>query len=274
MSTAGWADAARRVLGEAWIVTPERRDRAGRRPAGADRRRSCRPPTASGWRRRIPTVAKTAAKDARAVPRAPGASTIEAAAVLAIATSRSSGSATSSSRPPASTSRTRWACRRCCSSRRRTCGKRSNGACAGRAGTVSPNASARARPCGHADVVACGTDLVAEQALRLGARSALDRRHAHGVDLDLFSTPVDPAPARARLGLDGRFVVGWVGSFRALPRARLGDRRARRGSRTQRCCSSATDRSGTASRPRRGRGGSRSSRPARFRIPTSPNCSP
>jgi glycosyltransferase involved in cell wall biosynthesis len=35
-----------------------------------------------------------------------------------------------------------------------------------------------------------------------------------GVDLELFAEPQDPAPLRRRLGLEDRFVVGWVGSFR------------------------------------------------------------
>jgi glycosyltransferase involved in cell wall biosynthesis len=34
------------------------------------------------------------------------------------------------------------------------------------------------------------------------------------VDLELFAEPPDPAPLRRQLGLEDRFVVGWVGSFR------------------------------------------------------------
>jgi glycosyltransferase involved in cell wall biosynthesis len=52
--------------------------------------------------------------------------------------------------------------------------------------------------------------------LRLGARSRAIVVTPTGVDVDLFSAPLDPAPVRRRLGLDGRFVVGWVGSFRAF----------------------------------------------------------
>jgi len=35
-----------------------------------------------------------------------------------------------------------------------------------------------------------------------------------GVDPDLFGAPVDRAAIRRRLGVDGRFVAGWIGSFR------------------------------------------------------------
>src|SRR5207244_5321388 len=35
-----------------------------------------------------------------------------------------------------------------------------------------------------------------------------------GADPELFAVPVDRAAVRRRLELDGRFVVGWVGSFR------------------------------------------------------------
>ncbi len=35
-----------------------------------------------------------------------------------------------------------------------------------------------------------------------------------GVDLDLFHPEIDAVPLKRSLGLEGRFVVGWVGSFR------------------------------------------------------------
>src|SRR5436309_125997 len=64
VSTAGWASAVRRVLGEAWIVTPD-----GVVDADEVRRRGSHPrlssPQTSSWRRNVPTVVKTAAKDAR-----------------------------------------------------------------------------------------------------------------------------------------------------------------------------------------------------------------
>lgn len=73
-----------------------------------------------------------------------------------------------------------------------------------------------------ADVVACGSDDVVEQVLRLGVPEERILLTPSGVDLDLFAALPDPGPVRERLGLDGRFVVGWVGSFRrfhALERA-------------------------------------------------------
>jgi glycosyltransferase involved in cell wall biosynthesis len=65
-----------------------------------------------------------------------------------------------------------------------------------------------------ADVVACGTEAVAEQAMRIGAPERRIVITPTGVDLDLFADVDDPAARRRELGLDGRFVVGWLGSFR------------------------------------------------------------
>jgi glycosyltransferase involved in cell wall biosynthesis len=66
----------------------------------------------------------------------------------------------------------------------------------------------------EADLVACGSDSVAEQVRRLGV--AADRMIVTptGVDLDAFGGHVERDAARRRLDLDGQFVVGWVGSFR------------------------------------------------------------
>jgi glycosyltransferase involved in cell wall biosynthesis len=67
----------------------------------------------------------------------------------------------------------------------------------------------------RADVVACGSDEVADQAIRLGADPAGVVITPTGVDLSLFP---EGRPGRdqmrATLGLTDRFVVGWVGSFR------------------------------------------------------------
>jgi glycosyltransferase involved in cell wall biosynthesis len=64
-----------------------------------------------------------------------------------------------------------------------------------------------------ADVVACGTERVADEARRLGVESDRILVTPTGADLDLFAR-ADGTAVRRRLGLDGRFVVGWVGSFR------------------------------------------------------------
>ena len=65
-----------------------------------------------------------------------------------------------------------------------------------------------------ADLVACGSQPVVDQALRMGVPEDRVLLTPTGVDLDLFDEPPDPAPLRQRLDLEGRFVVGWVGSFR------------------------------------------------------------
>ena len=67
---------------------------------------------------------------------------------------------------------------------------------------------------GAASLVASGSDLVAEQVHRLGVAEKRILVTPTGVDLDLFAERPDPRALRQRLGLEGRFVVGWVGSFR------------------------------------------------------------
>ena len=77
--------------------------------------------------------------------------------------------------------------------------KRTNGACAGPAGTVSPSASVKGFGLRRV-VVACGTDLVAEQALRLGARSRSIVVTPTGVDVasSHAGDPAGRAPGSAR----------------------------------------------------------------------------
>ncbi|HZM32786.1 MAG TPA: glycosyltransferase [Acidimicrobiales bacterium] len=65
-----------------------------------------------------------------------------------------------------------------------------------------------------ADLVACGSQPVVDQARRMGVPEDRLLLTPTGVDLDLFGEPPDPAPLRRRLDVEGRFVVGWVGSFR------------------------------------------------------------
>ncbi len=66
-----------------------------------------------------------------------------------------------------------------------------------------------------ADVVACGSTEVAEHAVRLGVHEERIVITPSGVDLDIFPVEhVEREGMRAELGLTGRFVVGWVGSFR------------------------------------------------------------
>jgi glycosyltransferase involved in cell wall biosynthesis len=69
-------------------------------------------------------------------------------------------------------------------------------------------------PLDRADVVACGSASVAEQVARMGVAEPRIVVTATGSDPDLFRPGVDRDATRARLGLGGRFVVGWIGSFR------------------------------------------------------------
>jgi glycosyltransferase involved in cell wall biosynthesis len=212
MSTAGWAAAARRVLGNAWIITPggEVEPEAARRRGSAPQLSSA----ATSGRRRIPTVVKTAAKDARAYMRGRSFHIDPArfrdrdlafvwqrhelfqTAGLDLADALGVPSALF---VPATHvwEAEQW-------------------------GVHRPGWRGLAEKFGEtpafrrADVVACGTDLVAEQAARLGARPESIVVTPTGVDLDLFATLPSATQARARLGLTDRFVVGWVGSFRGF----------------------------------------------------------
>ena len=64
------------------------------------------------------------------------------------------------------------------------------------------------------DVVACVSDEVAADVARLGADEDRIVVTPTAVDADRFTPLVSGADVRARFGLDGKFVVGWTGSFR------------------------------------------------------------
>lgn len=64
-----------------------------------------------------------------------------------------------------------------------------------------------------ADLVACVTEEVAEEVIRLGASPERVIVTPCAVDLDHFNEGVDGAEVRARYGLEGRTVIGWVGTF-------------------------------------------------------------
>lgn len=211
VSAAGWAGAARRVLGRAWIVTPTGvldPDDA-RRQASAPHRSS----DSASWGRRLPIVAKTALKDVRQWRRArrfgidpegpwrdadlafvwqrhelfhtAGIRLARALGVPAVlfvpATLVWEAEQWDVARPGWA----RWIERR------------------------GEQPSLRT-----ADLVACGSAAIAEQALRLGVAEDRIIVTPTGVELDLFDGTVDPGPLRSELGLEGHFVVGWVGSFR------------------------------------------------------------
>jgi glycosyltransferase involved in cell wall biosynthesis len=214
VSTAGWASAARRVLGDAWIVTP-----AGLvEPDDARRRGShsgLSAASASPWRRRVPPVAKTAIKDVREWFRARRfrispvgpwrdrtiafvwqrhelfhtagvqlARTLAVPSVLFVpATIVWQSKQWGVSRPGWE----RWLER------------------AGEQPALR-----------GADLVACGSDQVADQVRRCGVEADRILVTPTGVDRDLFRAATDPVRLRQRLGLTNRFVVGWVGSFRGF----------------------------------------------------------
>ncbi|MEJ7583612.1 MAG: glycosyltransferase [Acidimicrobiales bacterium] len=213
LSTAGWASAAQRVLGASWITAPGGlvEPEQARRQASAPHLASPEAPT---WRRRVPTVAKTVAKDLRQARRvralridpdgpwrdtelsfvwqrhelfhAAGiglARALDVPAVLFVpATLVWEAQQWGVTRPGWGRRLERW----------------------------GEEPALRA-----ADLVACGSEAVAEQAVRLGTDPARVLVTPTGVDLDLFDAPAtDRGVLRRGLGLEDRFVVGWVGSFR------------------------------------------------------------
>ena len=212
LSTAGWAAAAERVLGQSWVVTP-----TGVFSPGEARRQGSHPglssPSGPRIRRRLPTVAKTAAKDFlnwrhsrrfHIEPNGPWsgaevdlvwqrhdlfhtagldlARRLRAPSVLFV--------------PAAKV----WEAERWGTAR------------PGWGGWLEGRAERPALL--GADLVACGSETVVEQVLRIGVPDRRVLLTPTGVDLELFAEPPDPMPLRRRLGIEDRFVVGWIGSFR------------------------------------------------------------
>lgn len=212
VSTAGWASAAQRVLGEAWICTPSgvvAPEEARRRGSDASLRSADQSPA----RRHLPAPVKTAVKDLRSWRRARrfridpagpwGSAEVQlvwqrhelfqdAGVRLARALKVPSVLFVPST--------VVWEAERWGSTRPGW------GRWLERVGEVP---SLRA-----ADLVACGSDEVAEQVHRLGVPETRMLRTPSGVDVDLFDRPRERDRVRRELGLDGGFVVGWVGSFR------------------------------------------------------------
>jgi glycosyltransferase involved in cell wall biosynthesis len=212
VSTAGWAAAAERVLGRSWVVTPD----GVLSPAQARRRgsdRGLRSPAGRRLRRWLPTLAKTAIKDARnwerrrrfvVDPDGPWRATDvrfvwqrhELFHTAGLSLARRLGVPSVLFMPaPLVWEAEQW-------------------------GTTRPGWGRWVERLGErpsllgTDVVACGSEEVAEQACRLGVPDDRILLTPTGVDLDVFAETPDPGPLRRRLGLEGRFVVGWVGSFR------------------------------------------------------------
>ncbi len=61
--------------------------------------------------------------------------------------------------------------------------------------------------------MACVSDEVAEEVARRGIRPERIRVIPNGVDVHTFTPDIPASPVRRRYGLDGRFVVGWIGGF-------------------------------------------------------------
>jgi len=212
VSTAGWTGAARRVLGNAWIVTP-----AGLVDPDEARRRASHPRLSTvatpAWRRRLPTPAKIAAKDIRQWRRArnfhvdPKGPWVEhetrfvwqrhdlfQMAGLELARDLQVPSVVF---VPATLvwESSQWEVQR-----------------PGWASWLERFGESPALR--GADLVACGSDVVAEQVHRLGVKDERILITPTGVDLTLFAPQPGSSDIRDELGLRERFVVGWVGSFR------------------------------------------------------------
>ena len=215
LSTAGWAAAGARELGEAWIVTPD-----GVRTIDDVRRRAATPtPPAEGGgrgaRRLLPSTVKTLVKDGRELlrarrfrvdPRGPWRATgrevafvwqrhelfhtagidlaqhLRAPSVLFV---------------PALVvwQAEQWGVPR-----------------PGWGRWLERHGERPALQ--RASLVACGTEVIAEHAMRLGADEQRVIVTPTGVDLSLFATRHDGAAVRASLGIGPGLVIGWAGSFR------------------------------------------------------------
>ena len=215
ISVASWAAAARRLWGQSWVVTPEgilEPEEIMRRASDPVALKG--PPGPASLRRRVPTTVKTGLKDARKALEArqfreaglegPWRSEevrfvwqrhdlfhdagVSAAKALqrplvvftpALIVQEAAG----------------WGVKR-----------------PGWQGILERTAEAPLLKA--ADVVACGSVEIAEQVGRLGVPEARLLVTPNGVDPEMFSPERQGGEVRRRLGLEGRFVIGWVGSFR------------------------------------------------------------
>jgi glycosyltransferase involved in cell wall biosynthesis len=215
ISTSGWAAAAERQLGRAWIVT-----RHGILSVEEVRRRAAAvgpaAPTAERRARRaVPAVVKTAVKDVREAQRArtfridPAGPWADGTGEVAFVWQRHElfhragiDLARHLAVPsvlfvPALTvwQAERWAVRR-----------PGWGRWLERRGELPALRDAT--------LVACGTDVIAEQVARLGVADDRLLVTPTGVDLELFAAPPDRAEIRRSLGIEDGLVIGWEGSFR------------------------------------------------------------
>jgi glycosyltransferase involved in cell wall biosynthesis len=212
LSTAGWAAAAERVLGQSWVVTPtgvltpSRARQQGSDPALRGR-------SEASVRRRLPKVAKTAVKDLlhwrlsrrfSIDPDGPwsgpevtfvwqrhdlfNTAGLDLAQRLGVPSVLFVPATKVWEAEQWGTTRPAW-------------------------GRLLESRAERPLLLG-ADLVACGSRRVVDEVVRMGVPKERVLLTPTGVDLDLFTEPPDPTPLRRHLGLVDRFVVGWVGSFR------------------------------------------------------------
>ncbi len=212
VSTAGWASGIRRVVGDAWTVTP-----AGVVSEAELRRRaseaSLATPAGVRWQRRVPVIAKTAVKDVREWRRA-RAFRVDptgpwAGHDVAFVWQRHELFHTAGTRlarslgvpsvvfvpAPLLWQAEQWGVRR--PGWRRWTERR---------GEVDPLRAA--------DLVACGSETVADELSRLGVDERRLVVTPTGIDPELFASPRDRDATRHSLGVDDQLVVGWIGSFR------------------------------------------------------------
>lgn len=214
VSTAGWAAGARRVLDDAWILTP-----SGRVDPTEAARRGSRTELGTGsgpsWRRRLPVVAKTAVKDLRQWRRSrsfrldeegPWEGTDvafvwqrhELFATAGLTLARRLGAPSVLFVPSTRVWEAKqWGVRR-----------------PGWSSLVERTGDGA--PLRAADLVACGTEAVAEQARRLGVPDDRIVLTPTGVDTDVFAPSHRRDEIRDDLGIADRFVIGWAGSFRGF----------------------------------------------------------
>jgi glycosyltransferase involved in cell wall biosynthesis len=219
VTVAGWADAAARRFGHAWVVTPDGTVDAGAAlaAAGAD---ATAPPRSSRSARalapRLPTWTSTAAKDAQRLVRARARRTAGDAGRWAAdppafvwqhhdlfhrtgvrIAARARVPLVSYVHAPQVWEAARWGVRR--------------------PGWGSALERYGERPqLVASDVVACVSDEVASELGRVGVPDARILVSPMAVDTTRFTPEISGSRVRAALGLEDAFVVGWVGSFRAF----------------------------------------------------------
>jgi glycosyltransferase involved in cell wall biosynthesis len=213
ITAAGWAEAARKLCGSSWILTPhgifspEEAAALATRPALA-------PPKPRRWRRYVPMTLRTAAKDVLQVSKA---RRYRKAALdgpwnerdLAFVWQRhdlfhTAGFELARARgvpmvlfvdAPLVWEARKWGVRR------PGWGK-------------LLELTGERRQLRSADLVACVSDEVAEELKNRGVDADRIIVTPCSVDLDAFTPEVSGERVRRRLGLEGKFVVGWLGSFR------------------------------------------------------------